>query len=87
MEKSTIAFHIDRAWMHSYNKVCEILTEIIGIDSEKVQTILEELDSPQKFPIPYLLSCDKKFEAQIIEALRKINSISNIHIPAKREVY
>lgn len=87
MEKSNIAFQIDRAWMFSYNKVCQILTDITGIEPENVQTILEELDSPQEFPIPYLLCCDKKFEIQIIEALKKLNTVSNIHIPAERKVY
>jgi hypothetical protein len=87
MEKSTIVFHIDRAWIFTYNKVCQILTEIIGIDPENIQTILEELGSQKEFPIIYLLRCDKKFETQIVEALKKINSISNVHIPTKREVY
>jgi len=87
VEKSNIAFHIDRAWIFSYNKVCQILTEISGIEPENVQTVLKELDSPQEFPIPYLISCEKKFETQIIEALKKLNTISNIHIPAERKVY
>ena len=73
--------------MFSYNKVCNILTEITGIEPENVETILEELDSPQEFPVPYLISCEKKFETQIIEALKKFNTISNIHIPAERKVY
>jgi len=80
MEKSTVAFQIDRAWMYSYNKVVSIVTEITGSDN------VEEQISSQEFPIPYLIRCDKKFENEIIEALKKINTISNVYVCPERKI-